>query len=739
MLSRSFLNKSSSLLMLLLGMHALASLFAETFVLSLEPAFPWFLSALCLLFWFGAYGRKRFLLVFPLAVLTVYAAFRLYSSDVRAELLDLIERIGGVYYNYFTGKATSPEPSAFGHTALLLTFFFPLAFYFSQALTAARSRIFLVLIFYLPLTLVNLAVNGYPKPLTIFFLLLFYILLLIGGSLHSPDSARGGMLWTMLAPTALLILLCLLLADPEHYSFSEEDVARSRRFDQVSHMLSALVRREPVDPPRETLVPQTPRVSIHGVSGGHWSIRKEEMDMSGASRYADNERVVLRVKADTSECMYLRRSSYGDYAGKSWKLAEDEEGLVSLPFCAQAVMDSAVRHEATITLDGSSDLLLVPYFSAQAGEDDSFIRSDGSREYTLSYYSVGSEIYTKRLTGEAAERELVYRDYAHRVFTALPETTAFSAGRILEEAGIDPGDEQLIWEIASYVMQSGRYDLNTPAYQSSDYAVYFLTQAHRGYCIHFATAAAVLYRAAGIPARLTDGFMVTTKAGETVDVRLADQHAWVEVYIDGLGWVPVEATGSAGFYGDEGEPVDQLPSPFSPETEVWTVPLPTPSPTPSPTPTPTPIPTPESALSPAETETVPERPDESEAPVIPESTAETEPTPPSPWLLLIPAALLLILLRGLLLFWRRYRIRQKDRRKAAVAVWREARRLCRKETKIPGAIRSCAERAAFGRNAPDGKELQAAQASLRELERNAITVSSFPRRLRILLRGRIFK
>ena len=52
-----------------------------------------------------------------------------------------------------------------------------------------------------------------------------------------------------------------------------------------------------------------------------------------------------------------------------------------------------------------------------------------------------------------------------------------------------------------------------------------------------------MYRALGIPARVVDGFAFTTVAGSYVDVRRSDEHAWVEVYIDGLGWLPVEVTG----------------------------------------------------------------------------------------------------------------------------------------------------------------------------------------------------
>jgi transglutaminase-like putative cysteine protease len=54
----------------------------------------------------------------------------------------------------------------------------------------------------------------------------------------------------------------------------------------------------------------------------------------------------------------------------------------------------------------------------------------------------------------------------------------------------------------------------------------------------------MLFRALGIPARYTVGFFAEAKSGESVDVTAQNAHAWVEVYVDNIGWVYVEVTGS---------------------------------------------------------------------------------------------------------------------------------------------------------------------------------------------------
>lgn len=739
MLNRRFLNKSSALMMLLLGMLSLAALIKQTFALSLNDAFPYFLSALCVFFWFGTFGRKRFILALILASLTVFAAFYLYSVEFKEELRDLIWQIRGVYYNYFTGDASAPTESALPHTALMLAFFFPLAFYFSQALTAARSRIFLVLAFYLPLTLACLTVTGTPSPLTIFFMLVFIVLLLIGGSFYSDDSGRGGLLWTTVIPAAMLVQLCIFLADPAHYSFDDEDVARSRRFDRFSRMITRMVEGES-DKPAET----TPKPTVAGdqplsIRSGHWSVLNERLNLNEGNLHTDNDRVALRVTAETRQCLYLRRCSYGDYTGTSWLLAKDDAPLSSLPFAAQAASETTESRQVLISLVDRGDLTLIPYFSTLAGESDSFVRWDGEDVYTVVCYAAGKEIYTLRLSGEAGEGELAYRSYAHGSFTSLPDSTKASAGRILEEAGIYPDDEDLIWEIADFVRRSGRYDLRTAAYPTDDYAIYFLTQAHRGYCLHFATAAVVLYRAAGIPARLTDGYMISTRAGESVDVRIGDQHAWAEIYIDGLGWVPVEVTPGSGFF--ENEKQDKLPSPFAPEDNAWIEPVYTPAPASEPgfdpaDATETPL-----WKQTEEPETTPGLSETTDGGTV--SSAGTQEKKKSIDLsrLLKPILpfVLIIGIRELQLLWRRQRIRQKDRRKAAIAVWREAKRLYRRDVDIPDDIRSCAERAAFGRDAPDQEQLKKAQDCLMHLERVSRENPSLRTRLHLLLFGRIFR
>ena len=72
----------------------------------------------------------------------------------------------------------------------------------------------------------------------------------------------------------------------------------------------------------------------------------------------------------------------------------------------------------------------------------------------------------------------------------------------------------------------------------------FLFDTQRGFCEHYASAFAVLMRAAGIPARIVLGYQggETNPMGNYMIVRQADAHAWTEVWLEGQGWRRVDPT-----------------------------------------------------------------------------------------------------------------------------------------------------------------------------------------------------
>ncbi len=86
------------------------------------------------------------------------------------------------------------------------------------------------------------------------------------------------------------------------------------------------------------------------------------------------------------------------------------------------------------------------------------------------------------------------------------------------------------------------YSLSTELGTSDDDLVNFL-DLKSGYCEQYAGAMAVMVRSAGVPARVVLGYTPgQVQADRSRLITTDDAHAWVEVYFDGLGWVPFDPT-----------------------------------------------------------------------------------------------------------------------------------------------------------------------------------------------------
>jgi transglutaminase-like putative cysteine protease len=72
----------------------------------------------------------------------------------------------------------------------------------------------------------------------------------------------------------------------------------------------------------------------------------------------------------------------------------------------------------------------------------------------------------------------------------------------------------------------------------------FLFDLRTGYCEYYASAFAVMMRAADIPARIVTGYQggFWQEGGQYLLVRNSDAHAWVEVWLEGSGWTRVDPT-----------------------------------------------------------------------------------------------------------------------------------------------------------------------------------------------------
>lgn len=134
------------------------------------------------------------------------------------------------------------------------------------------------------------------------------------------------------------------------------------------------------------------------------------------------------------------------------------------------------------------------------------------------------------------------RDLCLQLPPEFPDRVRQLARRITEDRA---RPESKISAIATYLSQTCTYDDNPPwPPEGQDPVDFFLFDSHRGYCVHFASAAVLLCRCVGLPARFVSGYL-EGDAQSTPDVylvRAKDAHAWAEVFIPRTGWVEVDPT-----------------------------------------------------------------------------------------------------------------------------------------------------------------------------------------------------
>lgn len=124
--------------------------------------------------------------------------------------------------------------------------------------------------------------------------------------------------------------------------------------------------------------------------------------------------------------------------------------------------------------------------------------------------------------------------------------------------GADRQIAAMAWLVRYFTDPSFTYSLDAPDGNGRDnlQVVARFLKNRKGYCVHYASALAVLGRALGVPTRIVLGYspdsaVVTGSGSQKTTYATAQNqlHSWVEAYIDGVGWVPFDVTPG---YSDSG-------------------------------------------------------------------------------------------------------------------------------------------------------------------------------------------
>ncbi len=372
---------------------------------------------------------------------------------------------------------------------------------------------------------------------------------------------------------------------------------------------------------------------------------------------SNSSQVVITYRTSDGSGEYLRLAALPVFDVRGFHLTATD--LVPLPIQDTPPDQAAERVRTSIQIGNLADEYLpTPWFPISADVPTETWRYDPK---TLAVVAIGN-------SRSAATRGLSYETISAR----LPDTDDLLAG--LGTAG-DPGDggltvqvpdavsagvRDLASEITSGRTTDGAKALALLRYLHSDRFSYstavspgttlstlddFLLGSRIGYCEQFAGSMAVLARLVGIPSRVVVGFLPGRQVGERWEVSARNMHAWTELYFEGVGWIPVDATPSGAVDNPRPSASASATPSASPSTEPTLRPA---------SATPTLVPTP--------------------------GTDAGDPTDPLPWL---GGAAMLVFVVGIgprltREVLRRFRLAgSADRRQAAERAWAEVRAVAR--------------------------------------------------------------
>lgn len=329
-----------------------------------------------------------------------------------------------------------------------------------------------------------------------------------------------------------------------------------------------------------------------------------EGQFTGLSSFEPKETPVLEVTMSQPESYYLRGYTGASYTSTGWTEADDallwesrdlfywlhQKGFYGQECLGDAAiaLDEGVAtgEKNTITvrnLSGSSKYCYVPYelqtssgsalselLDSQKIGDSGLLAGgfSGSREYT--YQALPNQVtkypaYAAALLDEDSlteqgktyqSLEAYYNEFVYSVYLDIPDHLNATLYDLLGAREIDEGEKHADYAKAKqnilYVLTSDYKDTMElkENWDGADFVYDFLSFSKEGYSVHFASAAAMMFRYYGIPARYVEGYLITPQdaesmtAGEPYVLDETHAHAWVEYYQDGVGWLPFETTPS---------------------------------------------------------------------------------------------------------------------------------------------------------------------------------------------------
>ena len=141
--------------------------------------------------------------------------------------------------------------------------------------------------------------------------------------------------------------------------------------------------------------------------------------------------------------------------------------------------------------------------------------------------------------------EVELNSFAYDWYVAVPQGSNPRAVALARQMRAEAGSDGAFIDalLALFHNEAFYYTLEPPPLGSNP-VDRFMFESRRGFCEHYASAFAVMMRAAGVPSRIVLGYQggEFNPMGDYMIVRQSDAHAWNEVWFEGRGWMRVDPT-----------------------------------------------------------------------------------------------------------------------------------------------------------------------------------------------------
>ena len=266
-----------------------------------------------------------------------------------------------------------------------------------------------------------------------------------------------------------------------------------------------------------------------------------DLESFGAAKRSD--RIILRLTArpelPSGESLLLREADFTRYEGGFWVREPGSGPRRRSPSAYEAASLTPPASTMTFELNVvGRGYLFLPYGTSSVRIDRGHAseKSDGVMQIN-GRGPVRYEADVRRTRARGAGRGAIS---SADVPPEVQEYAVHLTGDLT-----DPRD--IYKRIEQHLLRNFVYTLDPPRAQGDPIA-HFLKRSKAGHCEYFASAAAMMLAARGIPARLVTG----SSGGEeglfarTILVRADNLHAWVEADLDGTGFQVLDPTPPAG-------------------------------------------------------------------------------------------------------------------------------------------------------------------------------------------------